>query len=571
MNKIISLILLFNFLSTTLNSQTPIHNTNLLIDNERKRFQKAGIPLIADIDKDGQKEIIFVTLDYEGIANPPLYLYVLNIDGSNYPNFPKGYNELIHDIASGDVNGDGYLDIALRMAFSFDVIDRFGNSLPGFPVNYNDGDIDPTKFISLYDLDNDGKLEIIVSKNNEVSVYNHDGSLRNGWPRYIPGRAKYNPAVGDLNGDGNAEMIFTSFKFVNQVVDSGAVHIFKHNGENFSNNFPIFFDSSYYSWSSSPSLFIHRNDINLSFFSIVLDKIISGAFGLHKFLKLDLNGNLLKKKYYSDFMDYGTLVMGDIDRNDEMDFATGTQYGITFSAFDNLLNRYPESWPNNGQGEHWATGVIGKIQFGNNLNILTNTWDAFNPNGYGNIFAYTSNGINLPWSPLRPEGLVNGISFADLNNDGSVELIATSTRTSTETFLHVWTFPGIPFTHEDFPWPQYGHDRYRTNQYGFIPPDEPVGIQPISTNVPDKFSLHQNYPNPFNPATTIKFDIRTAAFTKLTVFDVLGREIQTLVNEVLKTGSYSLVFDGSKYNSGVYFYRLASGDFTETKRMLMVK
>jgi len=98
-----------------------------------------------------------------------------------------------------------------------------------------------------------------------------------------------------------------------------------------------------------------------------------------------------------------------------------------------------------------------------------------------------------------------------------------------------------------------------------------VGIQPISTTVPDKFSLHQNYPNPFNPATTIKFDIRTAAFTKLTVFDVLGREIQTLVNEVLKTGSYSLVLDGSEYNSGVYFYRLASGDFTETKRMLMVK
>ena len=123
----------------------------------------------------------------------------------------------------------------------------------------------------------------------------------------------------------------------------------------------------------------------------------------------------------------------------------------------------------------------------------------------------------------------------------------------------------------DFPWPQYGHDRYRTNQYGFIPPDEPVGIQPTSTNVPDKFSLSQNYPNPFNPATTIKFDIRTPAFTKLSVFDVLGREIQTLVNEELKIGSYSLVFDGSEYNSGVYFYRLASGDFVETKRMLLIK
>ncbi|HMQ69788.1 MAG TPA: YCF48-related protein [Ignavibacteria bacterium] len=91
-----------------------------------------------------------------------------------------------------------------------------------------------------------------------------------------------------------------------------------------------------------------------------------------------------------------------------------------------------------------------------------------------------------------------------------------------------------------------------------------------NTEIPEA-TLSANYPNPFNPTTTIKFDIRTPAFTKLTIFDVLGREIQTLVNEELKTGSYSLVFDGSEFNSGVYFYRLTSGDFTETKRMLMVK
>ena len=571
MKKYITFILL---LITNISfTQTPVHIINSVVDGERRRFQKAGIPLIADLDKDGQKEIIFVTLDYNNIANPPIMLYVLNSDGTNYLNFPKGYtSDIILDIASGDINGDGYLDIALRFTHSIDAIDRFGNSLPGFPVNYNDGDIDPTKFISLYDLDNNGNLEIIVSKNNEVSVYNHDGSLRNGWPRYIPGRAKYNPAVGDLNGDGNAEMIFTTFKFENQVVDSGAVHIFRHNGENFSNNFPIYFDSSYFSWSSSPSLFIHPGNSNLSFFTVVLDRDRSGGgLELHKFLKINFNGDILSTKFYSSAMDYGTLVMGDIDRNGDMDFATGSQYWTNFSTFNESLNRFPGSWPNTGLGEHWATATIGRLTYGNILSIVTNTWFAWDPNGYGYIYAYSSDGANLPWSPLRPEGLVNGISFADLNNDGSVELIATSSRTGYETFLHVWTFPGIPFTHEDFPWSMYGHDRYRTNQLGFIPPDEPVGIQPTSSIVPDKFSLFQNYPNPFNPATTIKFDIRTTAFTKLSVFDILGREIQTLVNEELKTGSYSLVFDGSEYNSGVYFYRLASGDFTETKRMLMVK
>jgi hypothetical protein len=181
----------------------------------------------------------------------------------------------------------------------------------------------------------------------------------------------------------------------------------------------------------------------------------------------------------------------------------------------------------------------------------------------------------LSWSPLRPKGIPGtAASFCDLDNDGQAEILSTTNgyiNGGEGCGLYIWTLPGVPFSNENFPWQMYGHDRYRTNQYGFIPPDEPVGIQPISTNVPDKFSLSQNYPNPFNPATTIKFDIRTPAFTKLSVFDVLGREIQTLINEELKSGSYSLVFDGSEFNSGVYFYRLASGDFIDTKRMLLVK
>jgi hypothetical protein len=568
--RIIVFFLIF-IQSSLIFSQTPIHIFNSIVDDERRRFQKAGIPLITDLDKDGQKEIIFVALDYDGIANPPLYLYVLNNDGTNFPNFPKGYNELIHDVASGDVNGDGFLEIALRMAFSFDIIDRFGNSLPGFPVSYSDGDVFPIKFISLYDLDNNGKLEIIVSKNNNVSVYNYDGSLRSGWPRYIPGRANYNPAIGDIDGDGYSEIILNSFIEINSYIDSGAVNIFRHNGENFSNNFPIYFDSSYFSWSSSPSLFIDPNNSNLTFFTIALDKNSPSAYRLHKFLKFGIYGNILSENHYSAYMDFGTLVMGDINKDNEMEFASGTQYGNTFSAFDILLNSYPGVWPNQGQGEHWATGMIGKLTLGTNLNVITNTWHTFNPNGFGYIYAYTPEGNNLPWSPLRPEGLVNGISFADLNNDGSVELIATSTRFGRETFLHIWTIPGIPFTHEDFPWPQYGHDRYRTNQHGFIPPDEPVGIQPMNTNVPASYNLYQNFPNPFNPATSIKFDVAKSGNVKLIVFDILGREVSTLVNENLNPGTYQVSFDGSSFSSGVYFYKLTADGFAEMKRMIMVK
>jgi len=103
----------------------------------------------------------------------------------------------------------------------------------------------------------------------------------------------------------------------------------------------------------------------------------------------------------------------------------------------------------------------------------------------------------------------------------------------------------------------------------------PVSVQNISTEVPSAYSLKQNYPNPFNPATKIKFDVasvkQASLLVTLKVYDVSGREVKTLVNESLQPGTYETTFDGSKLNSGVYFYKLTSGDFTETKRMLLIK
>jgi hypothetical protein len=570
MKKFVIIVLFFFSHLISLFPQTPMpyNDFPLHVDNVRNPFQKAGIPLIADLDKDGQKEIIAVSLDYDGVLNPALLLHVIKSDGSNYPNFPKGYSELIHDVASGDVNGDGFLEIALRMAFSIDVIDRFGNSLPGFPVSYSDGDIFPIKFISLYDLDNDGKLEIIVSKTNEISVYNHDGSLRSGWPRYIPGRVNYNPAIGDINGDGNAEIILNSFKFVNNILDSTSVNVLKHNGDTFSSDWPKYFSPPFHSWSSSPSLFIDKVNSDSTFFLVVLDSLgLGGQSNLHKFLKFDIHGNILSSKSYYARHDFGTLVMGDVDRNGNLEFATGTQYSTYLSVLSQELNLL-SGWPQRGGGEHYATNIIGKLTNGNNLNILSNSWIA--PTTYGEIFAYNNNGMPLPWSPINPYGIVRAISLADLNNDGSVELIATA-MSSQGFYLYAWTFPGIPFTHEDFPWPQYGHDRYRTNQHGFIPPDEPVGIQPMNTNVPASFILYQNFPNPFNPATSIKFDIAKSGNVKLVVFDILGREVSTLVNENLNPGTYQVSFDGSSFSSGVYFYKFTTDDFAEMKRMIMVK
>ena len=98
-----------------------------------------------------------------------------------------------------------------------------------------------------------------------------------------------------------------------------------------------------------------------------------------------------------------------------------------------------------------------------------------------------------------------------------------------------------------------------------------VGIQNISTETPSKYSLSQNYPNPFNSTSNLKFQIVNTEDVKLIVYDIMGKEVQTLVNERLQPGTYEAAFDASSLNTGVYFYKLITNGFTETKKMLMIK
>ncbi|MBK8550200.1 MAG: T9SS type A sorting domain-containing protein [Ignavibacteria bacterium] len=103
-----------------------------------------------------------------------------------------------------------------------------------------------------------------------------------------------------------------------------------------------------------------------------------------------------------------------------------------------------------------------------------------------------------------------------------------------------------------------------------------VGVNQISSVVPNTFSLSQNYPNPFNPVTKIKFDISSdvkleKSNVKLSIYDALGREVQVIVNQELSAGSYEAEWDASNQNSGIYFYKFVAGNFTETKSMILLK
>ena len=99
----------------------------------------------------------------------------------------------------------------------------------------------------------------------------------------------------------------------------------------------------------------------------------------------------------------------------------------------------------------------------------------------------------------------------------------------------------------------------------------PIGIHTVNTIIPEQFTLYQNYPNPFNPVTKINFSVPVAAFVKLAVYDILGREITVLVNEALLPGIYNVNWNADKYSSGIYYYKLGSFSFTETTKMVLIK
>ncbi|HQJ46448.1 MAG TPA: T9SS type A sorting domain-containing protein, partial [Ignavibacteriaceae bacterium] len=123
--------------------------------------------------------------------------------------------------------------------------------------------------------------------------------------------------------------------------------------------------------------------------------------------------------------------------------------------------------------------------------------------------------------------------------------------------------------------------QYRLKQIDYDGSYEYSKIIEVDVNIPSEFFLSQNYPNPFNPSTKIKFTIQQTdnpllggargGFVSLKVYDILGIEIATLVNEEKPTGNYEVEFDATGLSSGTYFYKIIAGYFLSVKKMLLMK
>lgn len=119
-----------------------------------------------------------------------------------------------------------------------------------------------------------------------------------------------------------------------------------------------------------------------------------------------------------------------------------------------------------------------------------------------------------------------------------------------------------------------GYSTAKNNHFAFVTIKYSQGLVKVGSlanEIPKEFELAQNYPNPFNPMTTFEIKIPKAAQIKLIIYDILGREVMTVLNERLSPGTYKYEWDGSSFPSGVYFYKLTAGDYTRTRKMILLK
>lgn len=259
------------------------------------------------------------------------------------------------------------------------------------------------------------------------------------------------------------------------------------------------------------------------------------------------------------------------------------EYGVT----DNLAISGNKAWfgtqrdfgenarlfYSNDKGKSWAVIAIVDYSYINTIAFSTELIGIIvcdnNEVGYTRDGGFT---WKIQWVPLIGAGssfatsssfvLVGG-SWSNISTDGGV--------TWEENESNATSLEAVSFANPSEGWAVgYNGEILKWNGDAF--PDLPVSVKDeFKNNVPYEFNLNQNYPNPFNPRTTIEYSIPKQSHVSIKVYDLLGREVITLVDEEKPVGNYSVKFEGSILQSGVYFYQLKSGSYSQTRKLLLLK
>ena len=527
----------------------------------------AGFPLVitgstfeggifCNMDNDPELEIVF---------NVNYTVQALNIDGTSVPGWPKTVASYALEGAPafGDIDGDGYGEIVvtnhgLTSGGFIYAYKRDGTPLANFPINHGYSSRTPV----LGDIDADGKLDIIVNKRTyptgSVYVYKYDATIIPGWPKTMGHVPASSAAVGDINGDNIPEIVMESYN---------ALYAWKSNGDSIP-GFPYFMPNNDVNSYSSPVLADVDND-NIR--EIIFGTHVSGGGGYVYIMKN--NGTVLSgwPKTTSNWI-YGPPSVGFIDNDNILDVAVGDQ------VLSGTPSDYVYAW--NKNGVQLSGFPIGPVNAVNSQVVLTdidgdnNTELIFDDNtqtgGIGKYLVYNHDGT------FNSNIATNGTTFfttpciTDIDRNGILDIIGAGVAGSSpsqQTNVYLWN-SGVAYSTTKTQTPMW---QYNTKHNGVFNNGDLVPVEEISVKTPGGYSLSQNYPNPFNPSTKISYSISKEGFVRISLYNILGKEILNMVNEQKQAGTYEYVLNSMNLNTGVYYYKMEINGFSSTRKLLLLK
>lgn len=519
--------------------------------------------IICNMNSDNNLEIIY---------NAGFTVNVIKIDGTQLPGWPKTVSPYPTQCAPafGDIDGDGHGEIVVTTSGTTSggyiyAWHTDGSVVSGFPVNHGY----TTRTPVLADLDNDGKLEIIVSLRgaNQEFVYRGNGTVFPGWPKQMNAVPASSASVGDIDGDGIPEIIAESYT---------TIFAWKANGDSIP-GFPFVLPGGEVLSYSSPVL----ADVDNDGFREIIFGTHNLSTGAGKVFVLKKDGSVLSGWPQSvGHWIYGPPAVGFIDNDNIMDIAVGDQV-VSFTPVD-----YVYAWNRNGtQLSGFPIGPVNAVNNQISLADLNNDGHIdlmFDDNttsaqGFGKYLAYKYDGTPLPGWPITTTGTTffQMPCLASLNNSGILDIVGGTQVGLSSTNLYLWN-TGLNYNPNNVIIPMWQYNSRHNGVYG---DNQLVKIKNHYSEIPEKFEINQNYPNPFNPSTTISYELAAQSTVSISIYDELGRVVQTLVNSTQNAGRYQISWDGTNFSSGIYFYKISAvstnaggaESFSKTKTMVLLK